>query len=240
MCEFVNNYKQANIDKYRNSEERKKFREHPTKIVKVESFRRICHELVGQDEKILDIGGGAGVWTDIIREEGITDKIYAVDISEDILKERNPKDICQVGDMENLPYPDNTFDRAMFFSALHHVKNTERALSEAKRVVKPGGYIVLYEPISLRLQLSGKGIEPTPDGVEFAFSKKYLLDMIERNGLKIQYIRYEGFKKRFINFTNNIYLMKWAGSIEAYINKIPFIKSIAGVFADSVIIITKS
>ncbi len=233
----MDSYKKANIDKYRNSEERRKFREHPTKIVKVEAFRRICYELVGQDEKILDIGGGAGVWTDIIREAGITDKIYAVDISEDILKERNPKDICQVGDMENLPYPDNTFDRALFFSALHHVKNTDRALNEAKRVVRPGGHIVLYEPISLRLLLSGKGIEPTSDGVEFSFSISYLLGSIKRSGLTIQNIRYEGFKKRFIIFTNSISLLRLADWAEAIINKIPIVKDIVGIFGNSVIII---
>ncbi len=135
MCESENNYKQANIDKYRTSEELKKFQTHPTKIVKMESFRRICRELVGRDEKILDIGGGAGIWTDIIREEGITDKIYAVDISEDVLKERNPLDICQVGDMESLPYPDSTFDRALFLASLHHVENTYKALSEAIRII---------------------------------------------------------------------------------------------------------
>jgi ubiquinone/menaquinone biosynthesis C-methylase UbiE len=233
---MLDNYKQANIDKYLNSEERKKFLIHPSKIVKVEAFKRRCRDLVGKDEKILDIGGGAGVWTDIVREQGITGNIYALDISDSVLSERNPKDICTVGDMESLPYEDNTFDRAMFFAALHHVKDTDKALSEARRVVKPGGYIVLYEPISLRMLFKNKGIEPTPDGVEFCFSIKYLLDHLKKNNLKITYMRYEGNFKRFFS---NIHFLRLAARFEELYNMIPLIRSIMGFTGNEAIIVAK-
>jgi ubiquinone/menaquinone biosynthesis C-methylase UbiE len=234
-----NDNKKANVEKYLHSEERKKYVTHPSKIYKTKNFRRRCKYLVGKGDKILDIGGGAGIWTDIIREAGITDDIYAVDISESILKERNSKDISKVGDMEHIPFPDKYFDRALFIASLHHVGNTQRALSEAIRVVKPHGYIVFYEPVSLRLLLLGRGIEPTADKVEFCFSISYVLKNLKKSSLKIVFIEYEGFLTRFLGRKAGVKTLLFFSRIEMWIGKIPLISKLFGIFANAVTIVAQ-
>ena len=51
-----------------------------------------------------------------------------------------------VGDAENLPFDRDAFDLGYSFGVLHHSPNTEKAVSELVRVVKPGGElkIMLY------------------------------------------------------------------------------------------------
>ena len=44
-----------------------------------------------------------------------------------------------VGDAESLPFPDRSFDRISSNGVLHHTPGIERALSEIRRVLKPGG-----------------------------------------------------------------------------------------------------
>ncbi|MEW6376481.1 MAG: class I SAM-dependent methyltransferase [Thermodesulfobacteriota bacterium] len=46
-----------------------------------------------------------------------------------------------VGDMEFLPFRDNTFDIVYGFGILHHLSNIKKGVSEATRVVKKGGYV---------------------------------------------------------------------------------------------------
>lgn len=46
-----------------------------------------------------------------------------------------------VADMECLPFKDNTFDLVYGFGILHHLKNIQKGIDEAARVLKKGGYI---------------------------------------------------------------------------------------------------
>jgi SAM-dependent methyltransferase len=46
-----------------------------------------------------------------------------------------------------LPFPDNHFDLITSFGSLHHIPNVSFVLKEINRVLKPGGYYLLREPI---------------------------------------------------------------------------------------------
>ena len=54
---------------------------------------------------------------------------------------------CRVADATRLPYPDGTFDRALAFFLLHEqpVATRRASLSEALRVVRPGGRLVVVD-----------------------------------------------------------------------------------------------
>lgn len=231
-------YKEANAKKYASGLQRAKFSAHPIKKLALERFRSYCHELVAKDEKILDVGGGPGVYTDIIREEGITQDVHAVDLSEAVFKERNPKDVCTAGDMENLPYPDASFDRVLFIGSLHHVRNTRRALEEAARVLRPGGHVVLDEPASLRLLLTGQGIRATEDPAEFSFSLSHLKKNLAAAGFEIERIRYHGFIERFVQ-KGGIPLLRLANRIEAAVNAAPGLRDLLGVLSNYVTIVAR-
>jgi ubiquinone/menaquinone biosynthesis C-methylase UbiE len=54
-----------------------------------------------------------------------------------------------VGDMLKLPYENSSFDTAWEIEALYHVEDTERALAEIYRVLKPSGRFVVAEVICI-------------------------------------------------------------------------------------------
>ncbi len=62
---------------------------------------------------------------------------------------------AQVADAENLPFEDNAFDVVYSFGVLHHTPDTQKALDEVYRVLKPGGKIILmlYHKHSLHVFL---------------------------------------------------------------------------------------
>lgn len=57
----------------------------------------------------------------------------------------------QVGDAENLPFPDRSFDIAYSWGVLHHSPDTQRGFNEVSRVLKPGGIarIMIYQKYSI-------------------------------------------------------------------------------------------
>lgn len=54
--------------------------------------------------------------------------------------------VFHVMDGENLTFPDDTFDIGVEYGALHHV-DLDRALSELRRVIKPGGKMICVEAL---------------------------------------------------------------------------------------------
>jgi SAM-dependent methyltransferase len=51
---------------------------------------------------------------------------------------------------QSLPFDDASFDVAVFFNSLHHIPHADMAgaLTEAKRVLKPGGVLYVAEPVA--------------------------------------------------------------------------------------------
>lgn len=57
----------------------------------------------------------------------------------------------QIADAENLPFEDNSFDAVYSWGVLHHSPDTQKAVNEVYRVLKPGGLakIMIYNKYSL-------------------------------------------------------------------------------------------
>ena len=106
-----------------------------------------------QPKKILDIATGTGDFA----LEALSlrpDSVTGVDISEGMLavgrqkiKERGVDHIIdlQLGDSENLQFPDNSFDAVIVSFGVRNFENLEKGLAEMLRVLKPSGTVVVIE-----------------------------------------------------------------------------------------------
>jgi len=55
------------------------------------------------------------------------------------------------GDIFDLPFEDDSFDVVFSQTVLYHIANTEKALAEIKRVLRPGGLVALRDAITASL-----------------------------------------------------------------------------------------
>ncbi|HHT40588.1 MAG TPA: demethylmenaquinone methyltransferase [Actinomyces sp.] len=97
-------------------------------------------------ELILDLAAGTGGSTAALAESGA--EVVACDLSEGMIavgRQRHPELKFVQGDATDLPFEDATFDAVTISFGLRNVENTEKALREMARVVKPGGRLVICE-----------------------------------------------------------------------------------------------
>lgn len=104
-------------------------------------------------ERVLEIGFGTGLTFLNLHE--MYKEIHGLDLTADIQAVQSvfePLGISlylKQGSILALPYEDNTFDTVLLISILEHLKPQElsRAMSEVRRVLKPGGQMVYGVPV---------------------------------------------------------------------------------------------
>jgi SAM-dependent methyltransferase len=92
--------------------------------------------------RLLDIGCGSGYAAAMAAARGAT--VTGIDITPELIaiaRERVPDGHFVVGEMDELPFEDGSFDAAVGFNAFQFAEDPERAVREAVRVLKPGGLI---------------------------------------------------------------------------------------------------
>jgi SAM-dependent methyltransferase len=88
--------------------------------------------------RLLDVGGGTGNYAAALRDDGW--KPVVCDRSPDMLARAAAKGLETVEcDAQQLPFADASFDAVICVSMLHHVDDRSRALTEQRRVLRPGG-----------------------------------------------------------------------------------------------------
>jgi len=125
----------------------------PEKKIFNEIQCRIIENTIGFDRtnKILDVGSGTGRFLEYFGNKGYD--IYGVEPSKNMnrvarrkLKHLKPK--IKKGTIENIPYPDNYFDRVITMHTIMHLHpaTIRNGIKEMHRVLKPDGYMVLDFP----------------------------------------------------------------------------------------------
>ncbi len=104
---------------------------------------------LGPDDRALDIGCGPGAAVRNASE--IAREAVGVDRAEkmlEIARKRSagrPNVRFEVGAVESLPFAENEFDAAWSVHAFHHWEDQEAGLAECRRVLVPGGRLLIVE-----------------------------------------------------------------------------------------------
>jgi ubiquinone/menaquinone biosynthesis C-methylase UbiE/DNA-binding HxlR family transcriptional regulator len=100
---------------------------------------------------IADLGAGDGSFSLLLAQNA--EKVIAVDSSAKMIEfareqahRNHVKNVdYRLGDMEELPIEDASVDIVFFSQSLHHALHPDRAISEAARILKPGGRIAILD-----------------------------------------------------------------------------------------------
>jgi ArsR family transcriptional regulator len=100
---------------------------------------------------IADLGAGEGTFSQLLARRA--KKVIAIDNAEKMVefgsalaKKHGVSNLeYRLGDIENIPIKNDSVDLAFFSQALHHATHPLNAVSEAWRILKPGGRIVILD-----------------------------------------------------------------------------------------------
>lgn len=114
-------------------------------------FRLIRSLLAGERfGRLLEIGYGSGVFMPELAKRA--SELFGIDPHtmprevETVLRNHGIAATLVTGSAERLPYPDAFLDAAVSVSAMEYVENIEAACHELRRVLRPGGILVIATP----------------------------------------------------------------------------------------------
>lgn len=101
--------------------------------------------------EVADLGSGEGLLSELLAYR--CHRVYAIDNSAEIvdfatqkLKSKGIKNLeFKLGEIEAVPLADGVVDVAILSQSLHHAERPEKAISEAYRILKPGGQILILD-----------------------------------------------------------------------------------------------
>ena len=106
---------------------------------------RICSGLDNPNPRILDVGCGTGANLKML---GLYGQAEGLDISEqavEFCKQRGLGDV-KLGAIEDLPFEDQSFDIVTALDVIEHLDDDAAGLQEMRRVLRPGGTLLLFVP----------------------------------------------------------------------------------------------
>jgi ubiquinone/menaquinone biosynthesis C-methylase UbiE len=123
--------------------------------------RRFALANVASGDRVLDLGCGTGDLAADLARAGA--RVIAVDVAQaalDRARTRHPElDLRLIALDGPLPFADGDFDAVWSSEVIEHVADTARWLSEVRRVLAPGGRVLLTTPSHGRLRLLAGGME---------------------------------------------------------------------------------
>ncbi|MCE7699038.1 MAG: class I SAM-dependent methyltransferase [Methanobacterium paludis] len=155
---------------------------------------------------LLDVGFGTGEVLSRVSQEDV--QFSGLDISPQMLsiaRENLGESVdLRLGDSEELPWNDESFDVVMCLNSFHHYPNPEKVLNEMGRVLKTGGKIVMADPWQSTpfRQIMNLFIRFNGGGDVKIYSESEICDLLSRSGFKN--IEWEKANKNAFIVTANI------------------------------------
>ena len=161
-------------------------------------YKKVLEQLDFKEKNLLlDAGCGSGLFSNLAINAGA--HVVGIDAAPGLLeiaRLRNPENNFLEEDLEALPFGNDTFNYVTAFNSLQYAGSFEKALSEAKRVLKPGGKLVIgiwdkpeKSDATQILKAIGSLMPPPSPGTPgpFALSEDGRIEAIcESNGLKVK------------------------------------------------------
>jgi 2-polyprenyl-3-methyl-5-hydroxy-6-metoxy-1,4-benzoquinol methylase len=128
------------------------FTEKEIKIVGDQYFDIVDKSILTNESFVLDIGCGSGRWTKYVANK--VKVVEAVDPSEAVITASKligdlPNVRITQASVSNIPFEDESFDFIICLGVLHHIPDTQQALIDLCKKLKPNGHILLYLYYSL-------------------------------------------------------------------------------------------
>jgi len=145
----------------------------------------ICRRVTDRRPRILDVGCGTGANLLMLSQYGDAE---GVDISEDALafcRERGLEKV-KLGAGEELPYDDGTFDLVTALDVVEHMDDDLAGLREMRRVLRPGGRVLLFVPTFMFLW----GVQDDVSNHRRRYRLPELQRVLEQAGFEIERMTY--------------------------------------------------
>jgi len=145
----------------------------------------ICRRVTDRRPRILDVGCGTGANLLMLSQFGDAE---GVDISEDALafcRERGLEKV-KLGAGEALPYDDGTFDLVTGLDVVEHMDDDLAGLREMRRVLRPGGRVLLFVPTFMFLW----GVQDDVSNHRRRYRLPELQRVLEQAGFEIERMTY--------------------------------------------------
>lgn len=158
-----------------------------------EGRRELVKSLLGRKrhKRILDVGCGTGETLSFLGKLFPKAKLYGIDSSQKAInfsKSRGHKEIIKANAIK-LPFKDNFFDAVLILDVLEHIKDDQRAINEAKKVLKKDGKIIITSP--------GLSFIWSPhdemQGHQRRYTRREMRKLAKEAGMEVSFISYFNF-----------------------------------------------
>lgn len=142
---------------------------------------------VSPESNILEIGCASGAFLKMLEVKGFKN-VQGIDISETAINQAKRRGLhkVQIADGQRLPFADNSFDIAIASDVLEHIEDDGQTLEEWRRILRPGGKLLVFVPAHPYLWSS----HDEANLHVRRYTKNMLQKRIKEAGLEVQRIGY--------------------------------------------------
>ncbi len=148
-----------------------------------------------EPSNLIDIGCGPGGFLSRAHKTFPNLQLYGLDLSENMVSEVRKRFDGQVeaivGDAENMPLADGSFDVVTCNMSIHHYPHPQAAVNEMFRILKPGGTLLLNDMDCIPpVRTAANVLFPRlPGGDVKMYSRNEIMALLERAGFTVTMYR---------------------------------------------------